>query len=97
MSGVSLRSCGFTVGVVARRIAADVGNPNFEPFQREVLVFGSDATDSLPVDVARHSAKRLEGFQPVQNLHVAYVPGVPDFVAWLEMGENGFVEVAMSI
>ena len=82
------RACQQAAGngrVVASGIAADVLHHDLRTIDGEAQGLWEEAAQFLPVDVAVDSTQGAEVGQSLGHLQGAYVAGVPDFVAGLEV------------
>ena|ERR1700733_12659796 len=79
------------------RITTDMCYPNICQFTIKPQVFGHDAPDLRPVDIAVNTFKRFKGLQFFNHFQAAEIAGMPNFVAVFEVFENCIVEIAMGV
>lgn len=78
-------------------IAADMRYPNVHIFAIEPQVFGHQVSDLRAINIPKNRFKRFKGRKFFDDIHTAYIAGMPNLVAAIKMFENGIIQVAVGI
>ena len=87
----------FDVGCITGWVTADVRHVHFHAFALPAQLFGVYGADVVAIDIAVYTFQWFECAELLGKGDGAEIAGMPYFIALVEMGEHGGVEIMVGV
>src|SRR5690606_15983726 len=74
-----------------------MGHPHLDVFAVKTQMFGAYLPHVLSINITVYAFERFESLQPMDNVDVAEISGMPDFVTCFKISKDSVVEIAMCV